>query len=545
MEYWTELKKQLEELINKIRSSFSKNSESDKALSKEEATKDEDHFKSSSEEYARALGIPHINNLKEIAEKTPPHTLLPYSFVKKHLIVVFSEENGTLLCATYNPLSIDGIEEARLLVKKPIELIYAPREAIIEVIDTLYQHDQSQASRIIDAATENEEEVGLEDESDLYDLLEDTPDQAPAVRLVNLTISEAIRQGASDIHFEPHEQGLLVRLRVDGVLFDHISPPEELKMPIITRLKVMSKMDIAERRLPQDGRIKMRTGAKKFDFRVSTLPIANGERLVLRILDKGNIVLGLDKIGMPETILDEFRRHIGFSEGIVLVTGPTGSGKTTTLYSALSELSSRDTNIMTVEDPVEYRLKGISQMGVHPKIGLTFASGLRHILRQDPDIIMIGEIRDKETAEIAIQSALTGHLVLSTLHTNDAPSAVTRLVDMGVEPYLISSCLIGVLAQRLVRTVCPQCKGHKNFQGNQKCPQCQGSGFYGRRGIYELMSMSQAIKRQIMISPEASPIQSIASSEGMMRLKDHGMELVKQGITNEQEIWRVTRADES
>ncbi len=540
MSYLETLQKQFDKLKKLLKRK--KSDEADDAVSN---LRDEERQSSSSAAaHAEALGIHSIINLKERAVLHPPEVLLPYSFVKKNLIVIFSEEGGKLLLATHNPLLIDPIEEAHLLVKRPIEIVYAPREIIIETIDTLYQHNQNTASQIIHAAGESEEIVGLTDETDLYDLLEDTPDQAPSVRLVNLSISEAIRQGASDIHFEPRENGLLVRLRVDGVLHDHLSPPEELKMPITTRLKVMSKMDIAERRLPQDGRIKMRMGAKKFDFRVSTLPIANGERIVLRILDKGNIVLGLDKIGMPDTILTEFRRQIGFSEGIVLVTGPTGSGKTTTLYSALTELSDRDTNIMTVEDPVEYRLKGISQMGVHPKIGLTFAAGLRHILRQDPDIIMIGEIRDKETAEIAIQSALTGHLVLSTLHTNDAPSAITRLVDMGIEPYLIASCCIGVLAQRLVRTLCPSCREAPDEGTKRRCTHCHGSGFIGRCGIYELMTITPAIKRQIMTSAEASPISSIALREGMTKLKDHGLQLVEEGITTKQEVWRVTRVDE-
>lgn len=544
MSYLEKVNSQLNQLKTRFKTLLHLNTTSETEGDISNSKDDEKHNTSSAAANAEALGICSIVNLKERAIQHPPGVLLPYSFVKKNLIVVFSEEDGKLLLATHNPCLIDPIEEAQLLVKRPIEIVYAPRETIIETIDTLYQHNQNTATQIINAAGDTEEVVGLDDETDLYDLLEDTPDQAPAVRLVNLSISEAIRQGASDIHFEPREHGLLVRLRVDGVLHDHLSPPEDLKMPITTRLKVMSKMDIAERRLPQDGRIKMRMGAKKFDFRVSTLPIANGERIVLRILDKGNIVLGLDKIGMPESILNEFRRQIGFSEGIVLVTGPTGSGKTTTLYSALTELSDRDTNIMTVEDPVEYRLKGISQMGVHPKIGLTFAAGLRHILRQDPDIIMIGEIRDKETAEIAIQSALTGHLVLSTLHTNDAPSAITRLVDMGIEPYLIASCCIGVLAQRLVRTVCPSCHGARAVDSNHRCSQCHGSGFVGRCGIYELMSITPAIKRQIMASPEAGPISSIAVKEGMTKLKDHGMMLVEQGITTKEEVWRVTRVDE-
>lgn len=496
--------------------------------------------KKSAEEYAKALGLTVVTSLKEMSIEHPTTHLLPYSFVKRHLVVVYAEKEGKLFCATPDPLLLESIEEAVALVKKPIQLVLSSRDAILEAIDLLYQHQTDAARDLFSDKEEGEIVIGLDDEADVVDLLDDRPELAPAVRLTNYIVAEAIRRGASDIHVEPHEAGLIIRFRVDGVLQDFMQPPEDLKMALITRLKVMAKMDIAERRLPQDGRLKMRLGAKKYDFRMSTLPVAAGERVVLRILDKGKVVLGLDKLGMPDSLSFEFRRLINFSEGIVLVTGPTGSGKTTTLYSALTELASRDVNIMTVEDPVEYRLKGISQMGVHPKIGLTFAAGLRHILRQDPDIIMIGEIRDKETAEIAIQSALTGHLVLSTLHTNDAPSAITRLVDMGVEPYLIASCCIGVLAQRLVRTICTAC-----HRSNPSCTQCQGSGFYGRRGIYELMTMTPAIKRQIMISPEATPLQAIAVQEGMQRLKEYGLNLVKQGVTTEEEVWRVTRGDES
>lgn len=494
----------------------------------------------SAEEQAKAIGLEMRTSLHDECLQYPTQKLLPYSFVKRHLVVVYAEKDNKLLCATPDPLLLEPIEEALVLSKQPLQLVHASREAILEAIDLLYQHQTDSARDLFSEREGEEVAIGLDDEADVVDLLDDRPELAPAVRLTNYVVAEAIRRSASDIHVEPNEAGLIIRFRVDGVLHDFMQPPEDLKMALITRLKVMAKMDIAERRLPQDGRLKMRLGAKKYDFRMSTLPVANGERVVLRILDKGKVVLGIDKLGMPDQLSGEFRRLINFSEGIVLVTGPTGSGKTTTLYSALTELASRDVNIMTVEDPVEYRLKGISQMGVHPKIGLTFAAGLRHILRQDPDIIMIGEIRDKETAEIAIQSALTGHLVLSTLHTNDAPSAITRLVDMGVEPYLIASCCVGVLAQRLVRTLCAAC-----HHTNPHCPQCQGSGFYGRCGIYELMTMTSSLKRQIMISPEAGPIQAIALQEGMQRLKEYGLQLVQQGITTEEEVWRVTRGDES
>jgi general secretion pathway protein E len=324
---------------------------------------------------------------------------------------------------------------------------------------------------------------------------------------------------------------------------------------------VMSKLDIAEHRLPQDGRIKLKMGRREIDFRVSTVPVAGGERIVLRILDKGNVILGLDRIGMLTAAYEEFRRLIALPEGIVLVTGPTGSGKTTTLYSAICEMQSDETNIMTIEDPVEYNLRGIAQIGVHPKIKLDFATGLRHILRQDPDIIMIGEIRDAETAEIAIQASLTGHLVLSTLHTNDAPSAITRLVDMGIEPYLLSSSIVAILAQRLVRRICPDCKRpyiptERELQSvglkikdlatgqlfhGEGCAACYGSGYRGRHGIYELMTVNNAIKKQIVKSPDAVDLRRVALESGMKTLLDHGADLVRQGLTTVSEVLRVTR----
>ncbi len=443
-------------------------------------------------------------------------------------------------------------------------MAYVPKQVITAKIHEYYHQDESAKNTILDNVQTARDDETLGDTIEIYDLLDDSTTLPGVVRFLNFIITEAIQQGASDIHFEPKENGLSIRYRIDGVLQNRLAPSQELVAQVLTRIKVMAKLDIAERRLPQDGRIKMRLGGKEIDFRVSTIPVVAGERIVLRILDKGNIILGIDKLGMPESIVKEFRRYISYPEGIILVTGPTGSGKTTTLYSALSELHNEDTNIITVEDPVEYRIKGISQMGVHPKIGLTFASGLRHILRQDPDIIMIGEIRDKETAEIAIQSALTGHLVLSTLHTNDAPSAITRLVDMGIEPYLISSCCIGIMAQRLVRTLCDHCSfsytpaeeeltdlgvslkdlPQQALKKGKGCDQCLGSGFKGRHGIYELMPITNVIKHHILQSPEASQLKKLAQGQGMQTLRDHGKMLAIQGITTSQEIWRVTRGSD-
>jgi general secretion pathway protein E len=513
---------------------------------------------------AKSLGIAVFDDLSSFTIERKLTKQVPYSVVKKHMVLPVGEVNDAILVATNDPFNLDAIEELRLLLKRNIETVFVPKQAIIAAVHEYYHQDDIAPSEIKEHLTTDNDDEYLQSGGEIYDLLDNAPDLPPAVRLINFSIAEAIQQGASDIHFEPQEKALVIRYRIDGVLQNRLTPSQELQSQLLTRLKVMAKLDIAEKRLPQDGRIKMRFGGKHIDFRVSTLPIVTGERIVLRILDKGNIVLGLDHIGMPEAILAEFRKVIDIPEGIVLVTGPTGSGKTTTLYSAISGLKDDQTNIMTIEDPVEYRLKAVAQMGVHPKIGLTFAAGLRHILRQDPDIIMIGEIRDKETAEIAIQASLTGHLVFSTLHTNDAPSTIARLVDMGVEPYLLSSCIVAVLAQRLVRRICPSCKisyeptaqelaalnlthsqliDGKLFKG-KGCPECIGTGFRGRHGIYELMTINTAIRKQILKSPEATELQKVAIESGMKTLRDHGKSLIAQGITTIGEVWRVSKGDE-
>ena len=451
-----------------------------------------------------------------------------------------------------------AIEELRLILKKAIYPIYCPIEAIEAGIEQCYHQKEDETKRIftdLDTGAVSEEKESAEG----YDLLE-RADQNPVIRMVNAMLIEAIQQGASDIHFEPAEEGLVVRYRIDGCLQKRHMPPREYQIQILTRIKVMCKMDIAEHRLPQDGRIKLRHGGREIDFRVSTLPIVHGERIVLRILDKGNVLLGLDRIGMDEKVLKSFRKLVQTPEGIVLVTGPTGSGKTTTLYSAIGEINDSETNIITVEDPVEYKLAGISQMNVNPRIELTFAKGLRHILRQDPDIIMIGEIRDRETAEIAIQASLTGHLVLSTLHTNDAPSALTRLADMGIEPYLLASSILGVLAQRLVRQICSHCKVEYAPSEQEReelglrragflykgtgCSCCFQTGYKGRHPIYELMPVSGKIKLQVLKSQDAQELRKVALAEGMKSLFEQGLELIEKGITTSAELLRVTRIDQ-
>lgn len=487
---------------------------------------------------SESLSMHFHPSLKDIPQNTQLAALIPYHFVQKNDILPLAKRDGALVVATSDPLHLAPLDELRFRLHIPIIPEVVPKRELKEAIHRLYQQGEKAAELLLESVSEHTKKE--DDQDELYDVLDKDSSAPPAVQLLNVIISDASRLGASDIHFDPDEKGLHVRLRVDGVLLEKLETPVELASPIITRLKVMANMDIAERRLPQDGRIKVRYGGKMIDFRVSTIPVAGGERMVLRLLDKGNIVLGLDNLGIPTSLLQNLRTLTSFSEGILLVTGPTGSGKTTTLYSALTELKSPEVNIMTIEDPIEYRLTGIAQTAVHHKIGLSFATGLRHILRQDPDIIMIGEIRDKETAEIAIQSALTGHLVLSTLHTNDAPSAIVRLVDMGIEPYLISSCLLGVLAQRLVRRTCPSCQGKES----KSCPLCIGSGFSGRHGIYELMTLSQTLRKQIALSPESELLRQIARKEGMRTLKEHGYELIEQGQTTLEELWRVTRGSE-
>lgn len=518
-----------------------------------------------SEEMNKSLavdfGMPIYQDLSSMRISKDYLKHVPYSFAKKNVVLPIKEEGGVVFVAISDPLHLEPLEELRLMLNCPVKAVYSPKETILSALNDRYNREHGEASELIANLADSGDDGKGEGEVEVYDLLDDSHSQAPIIKLLNLILSEAIQQGASDIHFEPLEEHLRVRYRIDGVLITRHSPAQEYQAQLMTRIKVMSKLDIAEHRLPQDGRIKLKMGRREIDFRVSTVPVAGGERIVLRILDKGNVILGLDKIGMLPSVLDEFRRLIATPEGILLVTGPTGSGKTTTLYSAICEMYNDETNIMTIEDPVEYNLKGIAQIGVQSKIKLTFATGLRHILRQDPDIIMIGEIRDRETAEIAVQSSLTGHLVLSTLHTNDAPSAITRLVDMGVEPYLLSSTVIGVLAQRLVRRICPDCRtpykpterelqslgltpeeldqGHL-FHG-RGCSSCFDSGYKGRLGIYELMMVNNDIKKQIVKSPDALQLRQIALDNGMIPIVKHGSELVRKGITTVAEVLRATR----
>lgn len=509
-----------------------------------------------SKELAEKFGLALHETIAHFALVQQRVALVPYLLAKQKRLLPVEQTDKTVTVAVADPLDLESLEEVKLLLKKAVVPVYCPAERIEEAIEQCYHQKEEETRELFS----QDASKSIEETSEGYDLLERS-EENPVIRMVNAILVEAIQQGASDIHFEPTAEGLQVRYRIDGVLLKRHMPARDVQSQIVTRVKVMAKMDIAENRLPQDGRIKLRHGGREIDFRVSTLPIVYGERVVLRILDKGNVVMGLDRIGMDDYSLRLLRRLVQMPEGIVLVTGPTGSGKTTTLYSALSELNASETNIITVEDPVEYKLPGISQMNVNPRIDLSFAKGLRHILRQDPDVVMIGEIRDRETAEIAIQASLTGHLVLSTLHTNDAPSALTRLADMGIEPYLLASSILGVIAQRLIRCICPNCKesykpseeeleelGLPGWAGSPfyrgiGCGQCFQTGYKGRHGIYEIMPVTSSIKTQVLKSQDGEELRRVALAQGMVSLFDQGARLVAAGITTSAELLRVTRID--
>lgn len=445
-----------------------------------------------------------------------------------------------------------------------LDIHMMPSTTLLNFINTVYEHySQHQTTDVLSRMdSSNEEAVDLLSLQESVDLL-DARDEAPMIRLANSLLAQAIRQKASDIHIEPFEKELLVRYRVDGVLFNVLSIPSRLQAGLVSRFKLMANLNIAEKRLPQDGRIRIRTAGRDVDIRVSTIPIRHGERVVLRILEQGTLLLPLSSIGFDRQDLETLTSLIQLTNGIILVTGPTGAGKTTTLYAILNTINSPDKNIITIEDPVEYQLKGIGQIQVNPRIELTFASGLRSILRQDPDVILIGEIRDLETAEIAIQASLTGHLVFSTLHTNDAPSAITRLVDMGVEPFLISTSLKAILAQRLVRKICPECrepyvpdrnemsrlgmtqeelKNGTLFRG-KGCGACLNTGYKGRQGIYELLVVDETIGQMIDNRSQVSEIRQKARNRGMFTLLEDGKRKVLAGITTSEEVLRVALSE--
>ncbi len=484
---------------------------------------------------------------------------VPILFLKKYKMVPMVTSNETYV-AVNDPFEFQPLDDLRLSLEwDGVKVVLAPYSAILSAINLAYDMSQDSAEQVIQNMHEDNSDQILSEIEATGDLLDETS-EAPIIKLVNLMLSQAVKARASDIHVEPYQEKLKIRYRVDGILYNKLSPPKRIHSTLVSRIKVMARLNIAEKRLPQDGRIEIKIADKNVDIRVSTIPTAFGERVVLRLLDKSTVLLKLTDIGMPEDRLKLIEGLIRSPHGIVLVTGPTGSGKTTTLYAALSKINNPDINIITIEDPVEYQIEGIGQIQVNPKIGLTFANGLRSIVRQDPDVILVGEIRDLETAEIGIQSALTGHLVFSTLHTNDSASAVTRLIDMGIEPFLVSSSVMAILAQRLLRVVCDECKeayiadeesldsigitpemaAGRNIYRGRGCSSCLNTGYRGRTGIFELMILDDSIKNLILKTSDANAIKRQAIDQGMLSLRQDGVQKVLDGITTIEEVFRVT-----
>ncbi|MDD3845048.1 MAG: type II secretion system ATPase GspE [Syntrophorhabdaceae bacterium] len=483
-------------------------------------------------------------------------------FIRENRIIPFEWKDKTLKVIMADPSDRELVDALRVAAAGDVLVHTGDLAVIDEHISRFYSKEQQNIDRIIEGIDEQEgyEFIHDEEEEDVGHL-KDLASEAPIIRLVNLLITRAVESRASDIHIEPFEDEMKIRYRIDGVLNDVESTPKRLQAAIVSRIKIMARLNIAERRLPQDGRIRLRVGEKEIAIRVSTIPIVNGESIVMRILDRESIVIDLDRLGFSRAMLESLDRLITKPNGIILVTGPTGSGKTTTLYGALDKINLPQKKIITVEDPVEYQLKGVNQIQVKPRIGLDFNSTLRHIVRQDPDIIMIGEIRDLETAQIAIQSALTGHLVFSTLHTNDAPSAITRLLDMGVESFLLSSTVRGILAQRLVRMICPECRSQVGISDEVEelmalgmgsgvpiyrgagCEACAQTGFFGRSGLFEFLLVDEDIRRLTLKGADEGEVKAQARRSGMRTLLEDGIEKVRMGITTLDEVLRVTRED--
>ncbi|HWP35387.1 MAG TPA: type II secretion system ATPase GspE [Thermodesulfobacteriota bacterium] len=509
------------------------------------------------------LGLPFRAELADGDIDPELAARVPITFAKKHLVLPLTQANGTARVAVADPFELYPLDDLRILLGSEVTPVLVPSKQILAGINRVYDRGPAASEQVVEdlaeAASLDTLATELEEPQDLLD----ATDEAPIIRLVNSLLYQAVKARASDIHVEPYERELVVRFRIDGVLYNILSPPKRFQSPILSRIKVMGGLNIAEKRLPQDGRIRIKIAGKDVDIRLSVVPTAFGERAVLRLLDKTSQILDLADIGMEPDTLAKMERLIRRPNGIILVTGPTGSGKTTTLYAALSRINSPDKNIITVEDPIEYQIRGVGQIQVNPKIDLTFANGLRSILRQDPDVIMVGEIRDTETAEIAIHASLTGHLVFSTLHTNDAPGAITRLVDMGIEPFLVSSSVIAILAQRLVRLVCPACVEYyrpspaelvdlgidaaalpaRGLARGRGCTECMRTGYRGRTGIYELMLVDAGVRELVMKNADAATIRSYAVSRGMRTLREDGLRKLLQGRTTAEEVLRVTQTD--
>ncbi len=484
---------------------------------------------------------------------------LSVKFMQSAGFIPLKLENGTLSIVMADPADFSLADTLKYTYELDVEVFQGNGADILDAVERLYGAGAQSLEMIIEEAGKDAYEIPDNLETDV-NYLKDLASEAPIIRLVNRLILKAVELRASDIHFEPFENVFKVRFRIDGVLHDIESPPNRLQAAIISRVKIMANLDIAERRLPQDGRIKLKVTNREIDFRISTIPTLFGESLVMRVLDREMLILDLEKIGFPAHMLSRFVDVIHQPYGMILVTGPTGSGKTSTLYTTLAKINSSEKKIITLEDPVEYYLTGVNQIQVKPKIGMSFSNGLRSIVRQDPDVILVGEIRDKETAEIAVQSALTGHLIFSTLHTNDSVGAISRLLDMGVEGFLLSSTLLGVLAQRLVRVICPHCKtrikpdekllnaigvsteeaAEVSFYAGQGCEACRYSGFMGRTAIFEYLPVDAAIRKEINSGSDSERLKDVARAAGMKSLRENGWDKVKEGITTISEVLRVT-----
>ncbi len=468
------------------------------------------------------------------------YEVVPPSVARNKLVAGLESDGNTMTVVTAQPMQPAVFAMLEELLAMPIRCVLAPRASVANLINRGYEQRQDLVTEIIEEMPLDERAIASAagaagSSTDLLQLAR----QGPVIRLVNMILFEALRRRASDVHIHPMEQKLVIRFRIDGMLVDAFSPPLSLAPAISSRMKVMTELDIANRHSPQDGHTSVRVGSRKVDIRFSCIPTVYGERLVLRLLDQSSTQLSLDEIGMTREMQAQLMDLVERPNGIILVTGPTGSGKTTTLYAALSRVDRASRNVMTIEDPVEYHLDGISQMQVNPKRGVTFATGLRALLRQDPDVILVGEIRDAETAQLAIQASLTGHLVLATLHTNDAPSAVPRLVDIGIEPYLITSSLLAVLAQRLVRRTCSTCSGSGVSPGGGRCEACFGTGYKGRLAVYEIMTMNDELRRASGERLDAVMLYEIAKQHGFKPMREDGLRKVQLGLTDEQEVFRV------
>lgn len=487
---------------------------------------------------------------------------LPITYAKQAYVLPLRREDDRIVVAMSNPLDLSAKDDLRVLLRARIAPVLAPREAVFEGINKVYDRMHGLEGTAGEVLQDDDlGSIAHEIEESTKDIL-DVTDEAPIIRLVNSILGQAVKDKVSDIHIEPYEKHLSVRFRKDGILREVLRPPRRFQASIASRIKIMGNLNIAEKRLPQDGRIRRVVAGKEIDIRLSTVPTTFGERLVMRILDRTSTILDLTDLGLDRDLHDTMEELITRPHGIILVTGPTGSGKTTTLYACLTRINTPDKNILTVEDPVEYQIAGIGQMQVNPKIDFTFANGLRAILRQDPDVVLIGEIRDKETAEIAVQASLTGHLVFSTLHTNDAASAFTRLVDMGVEPFLIASSVLAMVAQRLVRVVCRECRvpytpspGELATMGLARvdpgdtfyraagCPACSNTGYAGRNAIYEILRVDDAVRELVMRNADAGALKRAALDHGMRTLRQDGVLKVRRGLTTAEEVMRVTQGD--